>query len=133
MVTLRQLSDGLRKGRKKYSRVSGLCGGPFRVGIIFRLAIISPRKPNSARRKIAKVRVLLSMKRIFCHIPGVGDHYLNPFSTVLIKGRGLGKMDSPGVNYSLVRGVLGFDRPETFDRRNKRSKYGKGYTNPIYA
>ena len=125
MVTLRQLSYGIRKGRCKYTRVSALCKGPFRRGVIYRLDIISPRKPNSAKRKIAKVRVLLNMRRVFCHIPGVGNHYLNPYSSVIVKGRPKGKMDSPGVNYSLVRGLLDFERGEDFGRRNKRSKYGR--------
>jgi small subunit ribosomal protein S12 len=83
---------------------------------------MSPRKPNSARRTFAKVRVGLKQKRIFAKIPGIGEHHLQAHSVVLVRGHG--PKDSPGINYHLIRGVYDFNRIESFGRKNRRSKFG---------
>ena len=82
---------------------------------------MSPRKPNSAKRKIAKVKLVLNKKRVFANVPGLG-HVLHDYASVIVRG-GSAK-DLPGVNYTLVRGLLDFFSKENFTRRAKRSKYG---------
>jgi len=83
---------------------------------------MSPRKPNSAVRTFAKVRIIISNKKIFAKIPGIGEHFLQAHSLVLVRGHG--PKDSPGINYYLIRGLYDFDKIELFGRRNKRSKFG---------
>jgi small subunit ribosomal protein S12 len=86
--------------------------------VCIRLLTKTPKKPNSAQRKVAKVR--LSNKRIIlAHIPGEG-HNLNPFSVVLIRGGNT--RDLPGVRYKAVRGVN--DLAGIYSRTSARSKYG---------
>jgi ribosomal protein S12 len=81
-----------------------------------------PRKPNSAKRKFAKVRLNFSGRRIFAKIPGIGDSKLQAHSLVFLRGHG--PKDSPGINFHLVRGLCDFIHPETFTRTQARSKYG---------
>jgi len=83
---------------------------------------MSPRKPNSARRTFAKVRLCYNSKKVFAKIPGIGDHFLQAHSLVFLRGHG--PKDSPGINYHLVRGLCDFIREESFGRRNRRSKFG---------
>jgi small subunit ribosomal protein S12 len=83
---------------------------------------MSPRKPNSSHRTFAKVRVITDNKKIFAKIPGIGEHFLQPHNLVIIRGHG--PKDSPGINYHLVRGLMDFNRMETFGRKNRRSKFG---------
>lgn len=83
---------------------------------------MTPRKPNSAKRTFAKVRILISNKKIFAKIPGIGAHFLQPHSIVLVRGHG--PKDSPGINYHLVRGVYDFNHVEVHGRKNRRSKFG---------
>lgn len=94
----------------------------MRKGVVYKIATMTPRKPNSARRTFAKVRIIINQKRIFAKIPGIGDHHLQAHSVVLVRGHG--PKDSPGINYHLVRGVYDFDKIETYGRRNRRSKFG---------
>lgn len=61
---------------------------------------MTPRKPNSARRTFAKVRIIRNQKRIFAKIPGIGEHYLQAHSIVMVRGHG--PKDSPGINYHLI-------------------------------
>jgi len=82
---------------------------------------MTPRKPNSAKRKIAKVRLVFNLKRVFASVPGKGDN-LHEYSTVMLRG-GSAK-DLPGVNYALMRGLLDFAAPEVFQRMARRSKFG---------
>lgn len=122
MPTVNQLSRGARKPQNKISRVClafGATGTPHRKGIIYKLAIMTPRKPNSARRKIAKVRLCYNNKRVFTHIPGE-NHKLYVHATVLVEGGGA--KDLPGVNCSLIRGLKDF-LPEA-GRTRRRSKFG---------
>jgi len=97
-------------------------GAPHKKGIIYKITTMSPRKPNSARRTFAKVRIVSTNKRLFAKIPGIGDHFLQAHSLILLRGHG--PKDSPGINYHLVRGVYDFIREETFGRKNRRSKFG---------
>jgi ribosomal protein S12 len=81
-----------------------------------------PRKPNSAKRTFAKVRLLYNNKRVFAKIPGIGESRLQAHSIVLLRGHG--PKDSPGINYHLVRGLCDFVQQEGFIRTQGRSKYG---------
>ena len=83
---------------------------------------MTPRKPNSAKRTIAKVRLVFNDKKVFAKIPGIGEHKLQAHSLVFLRGHG--PKDSPGINYHLVRGLCDFTHVELFGRRTARSKYG---------
>lgn len=121
MPTRNQLARNIRKRRIRRPRLWALAGAPQRRGVIYKLAIMTPRKPNSAKRKIAKIRLLFNNKKVFANIPGIG-HNLHEYSVVIVRG-GSAK-DLPGVNYTLVRGLLDFTFREHFDRVKSRSKYG---------
>lgn len=118
MPTINQL---VRKGRKKRvekSKVPALEGSPQRRGLCTRVYTVNPKKPNSAMRKVARVR-LTSGYEVTSYIGGEG-HNLQEHSVVLIRG---GRVkDLPGVRYHTVRGVL--DTVGVKDRRQGRSKYG---------
>lgn len=117
-----QLSRNLRIRKKRRNKVAPFEGGPQRKAVVYKIAIMTPRKPNSARRTFAKVRVAINNKRVFAKIPGIGDHFLQPHSVVLLRGHG--PKDSPGINYHLIRGLYDFHRAELFGRKNRRSKFG---------
>lgn len=122
MPTHSQLSRGARRKPKRSTRALRAFGrAPHRRGIVYQLAIVTPRKPNSARRKIAKVLLCHNNKRIFTQIPGLG-HQLHKHSAVMVEGGGA--KDLPGVSFSLMRGLLDFVDLEVYGRRNRRSKYG---------
>ncbi len=121
MPTRNQLIRNIRKRRVRRPRLHALAGAPQRRGVIYKLAIMTPRKPNSAKRKIAKIRLLYNNKKVFANIPGIG-HNLHEYSVVIVRG-GSAK-DLPGVNYTMVRGLLDFTFREHFDRVKSRSKYG---------
>lgn len=118
MPTINQL---VRKGRgsKKYkSKAPALRGSPLRRGVCLRVYTTTPKKPNSALRKVARVR-LTSGIEISAYIPGVG-HNLQEHSVVLVRG---GRVkDLPGVRYHIVRGS--FDTAGVENRKQSRSKYG---------
>jgi len=118
MPTINQL---VRKGRKVIKRKSkspALKACPQRRGVCTRVWTVTPKKPNSALRKVARVK-LTSGFEVTAYIPGVG-HNLAEHSVVLIRG---GRVkDLPGVRYHIVRGTL--DAAGTADRRQSRSKYG---------
>jgi small subunit ribosomal protein S12 len=120
--TLAQLRKGLRVKKIRRSRVGAFEGAPLRKGVVYKIAVMSPRKPNSARRTYAKVRLSYNGKRLFAKIPGIGDHFLQAHSVVLVRGHG--PKDSPGINYHLVRGLYDFNKVETYGRRKRRSKFG---------
>ena len=124
LPTLHQLSIERDKRTHKIRRnkVAAFLGAPQRKGVVFKIATMSPRKPNSARRTFAKVRILISNKKVFAKIPGIGDHFLQAHSVVLVRGHG--PKDSPGINYHLIRGLYDFNKIELFGRRNRRSKFG---------
>ena len=117
MATLNQI---IRKPRKKINKSSlnALEGNPQKKGVCIRLFTIKPKKPNSAQRKIAKVK-LSNSKIVDVFIPGEG-HSLQEHAIVLVRG-GRTK-DLPGVQYKCVRGK--FDLGPVIGRKNGRSKYG---------
>ncbi len=118
MPTINQL---VRKGRKRptvKSKSAVLEKCPFKRGVCVQVKTMTPKKPNSALRKIARVR-LSNGKEITAYIPGEG-HNLQEHSIVLVRG---GRVkDLPGVRYHIVRGVL--DATGVEGRRRSRSKYG---------
>ena len=118
MPTINQL---LRKGRRKIetkSKVPALGGSPQKRGVCTRVYTTTPKKPNSALRKVAKVR-LTNGYEVISYIGGEG-HNLQEHSVVLIRG---GRVkDLPGVRYHIVRGSL--DTQGVKDRKQGRSKYG---------
>jgi len=122
LPTGNQLSQNVRKAKKRRNKVAAFLGAPLRKGIVYKIAVMSPRKPNSAKRTFAKVKISINQKRIFAKIPGLGEHYLQAHSVVLVRGHG--PKDSPGINYHLIRGVYDFSRIETYGRKNRRSKFG---------
>lgn len=92
---------------------------PFKKGVCLKVYIMTPRKPNSAQRKAAKIR-LSNGARVIAYIPGEG-HNLQEHSVVLIRGGR--RPDLPGVKYTIVRGT--FDTQGVKDRKQARSLYGK--------
>jgi len=122
MPTIHQLSRKMRTRKVRRNRVAALSGAPNRKAVIYKIAVMTPRKPNSARRTFAKARVVINNKRVFAKIPGIGVHNLQAHSEVFVRGHG--PKDSPGINYHLVRGVYSFTSVELFGRRNRRSKFG---------
>lgn len=122
LPTSQQLSRNFRIRKRRRNKVAPFKGAPMRKGVIYQIAIMTPRKPNSAKRTFAKVRILISNKRVFAKIPGIGQHFLQAHSTVLLRGHG--PKDSPGINYQLIRGYYDFHRLELYGRKNRRSKFG---------
>lgn len=118
MPTISQL---ISKGRKKLqtrSKSPALHGCPQRRGVCTRVFTTTPKKPNSALRKVARVRLTNHME-VNAYIPGEG-HNLQEHSIVLIRG---GRVkDVPGVRYHIIRGAL--DTQGVADRKRSRSKYG---------
>jgi len=118
MPTIQQL---VRKGRKTVlgkSKAPALNACPQRRGVCLRVYTTTPKKPNSAMRKVARVR-LTNLKEVNAYIPGEG-HNLQEHSIVLVRG---GRVkDLPGVRYHLVRGAL--DASGVEGRNQRRSKYG---------
>merc|ERR1712100_324956 len=118
MATINQIIKKPRKKPKKRSRVPAFKLQPFAKGICVRVFIAKPKKPNSALRKVARIR-LTTKKTINAHIGGEG-HTLQQFGTVLVRG---GRCrDLPGVKYRCVRGK--YDLYGVPNRKNSRSKYG---------
>lgn len=123
LPTFSQLANGARKAKPyALSRSKAFAGAPQRKGIIYKITTMSPRKPNSARRTIAKARLIFNDKKVFAKIPGLGEHRLQNHALVLLRGHG--PKDSPGVNYHLIRGLLDFYMGETYGRKHRRSKFG---------
>jgi len=116
--TIQQL---VRKGRSrivKKTKAPALKGSPQRRGVCVRVYTTTPKKPNSALRKVARIR-LTSKVEVTAYIPGIG-HNLQEHSVVLVRG---GRVkDLPGVRYHVIRGTL--DTAGTRNRKQGRSKYG---------
>lgn len=118
MPTLNQLVLHGRQERKKRSSANALAGAPQQRGICLRVFTKTPKKPNSALRKVARVR-LSNGAEITAYIGGEG-HNLQEHSVVLVRG---GRVkDLPGVGYHIIRGAL--DTKGVKDRKRGRSKYG---------
>jgi small subunit ribosomal protein S12 len=120
MPTIQQLIRKPRKasGNSQKTKRQVLDGSPQKRGVCTRVYTTTPRKPNSAMRKVAKVR-LTNAKEIIAYIPGEG-HNLQEHSVLLIRGGG--PNDLPGVRYSVIRGVL--DTQGVKGRNKSRSRYG---------
>ena len=131
MPTIRQLMKSGRKGKTRTDKTPALSFGfnvlkngpknydsPFRRGVCLKVFTTTPKKPNSALRKVARVRLTNGME-VTAYIPGEG-HNLQEHSMVVIRG---GRVkDLPGVRYHIVRGVL--DAAGVEGRKQQRSKYG---------
>nr|QIM59192.1 30S ribosomal protein S12 [Exacum paucisquamum]QIM59193.1 30S ribosomal protein S12 [Exacum paucisquamum] len=118
MPTIKQLIRNTRKAITNVTKSPALRGCPQRRGTCTRVYTITPKKPNSALRKVARVR-LTSGFEITAYIPGIA-HNLQEHSVVLVRG---GRVkDLPGVRYHIVRGTL--DAVGVKDRQQGRSKYG---------
>ncbi len=116
--TINQLIRSGRKNFKRKTKAPALHNAPFRKGVCLIVRTQTPKKPNSALRKIARVR-LTNGEEVTAYIPGVG-HNLQEHSIVLVRG---GRVkDLPGVRYHIVRGKM--DTTGVNDRRKSRSKYG---------
>ena len=118
MPTIQQLIKHGRKRIVKKSKSRALNSCPQRRGVCVRVYTTTPKKPNSAMRKVARVR-LTNGKEVNAYIPGEG-HNLQEHSIVLVRGGRI--KDLPGVRYHIVRGTLDADGVE--DRKQRRSKYG---------
>ncbi|MGB9627015.1 MAG: 30S ribosomal protein S12 [Thermodesulfobacteriota bacterium] len=118
MPTINQLVRYGRKGVKSKTSAPALTGSPQKRGVCIRVYTTTPKKPNSALRKVARVRLTNGIE-VTTYIPGIG-HNLQEHSVVLIRG---GRVkDLPGVRYHIIRGTL--DSVGVQDRKQGRSKYG---------
>jgi small subunit ribosomal protein S12 len=119
MPTINQLVRKPRKQQKCKNKTPLLEGSPQKRGVCLQVKTVTPKKPNSALRKVARVR-LSNGKECTAYIPGEG-HNLQEHSIVLVRG---GRVrDLPGVRYKVIRGVL--DTLGVSDRRQARSRYGQ--------
>lgn len=118
MPTIQQLIRSERQNAKRKTKSPALKSCPQRRGVCTRVYTTTPKKPNSALRKVARVR-LTSGFEVTAYIPGIG-HNLQEHSVVMIRG---GRVkDLPGVRYHIIRGTL--DTAGVKDRKQGRSKYG---------
>jgi small subunit ribosomal protein S12 len=118
MPTINQLVRYGREKKEKRSRAPALQGCPQKRGVCVRVYTVTPKKPNSALRKVARVRLSNGIE-VTAYIPGIG-HNLQEHSVVLVRG---GRVrDLPGVRYKIIRGAL--DAAGVQNRRKSRSKYG---------
>ena len=118
MPTIQQLVRKGREDKVAKTKTAALKGSPQRRGVCTRVYTTTPKKPNSALRKVARVRLTNGME-VTTYIPGEG-HNLQEHSVVLIRG---GRVkDLPGVRYHIIRGTL--DTSGVTNRRQGRSKYG---------
>ena len=118
MPTINQLIREGRESAKKKSDAPALKNNPQKRGVCTRVYTTTPKKPNSALRKVARVRLTNSIE-VTAYIPGIG-HNLQEHSVVLVRGGRI--KDLPGVRYHIVRGTL--DSSGVQDRGQGRSKYG---------
>ena len=118
MPTINQLIKRSRKKPRERNKVPALDKSPQKRGVCLKVYTTTPKKPNSALRKVARVR-LSNGEEVTCYIPGEG-HNLQEHSVVLIRG---GRVkDLPGVRYHILRGNL--DTQGVTSRKQQRSKYG---------
>jgi small subunit ribosomal protein S12 len=123
MSRLRQLARKPRVKKVRKPKVPFFEGSPYVKGIIAKLLTVSPKKPNSANRKVAKIQTRRGKKRFsfYTAIPGKGAHNLMEYSQILVRGAKV--RDLPGVKTKAVRGVLDFEGIP--NRVRSRSKYGR--------
>lgn len=120
MPTINSLFLKTRKIKYHCNNVKALCGNPQKKGICIKVRVVKPKKPNSAQRKIVRVKLIKS-RNILAYIPGQG-HTLKSYFSVLVQGGRAN--DLPGVRFTLLRGKYDFNFKESFNRMHKRSKYG---------
>ena len=118
MATLQQVIRGCRGERYRKEKSPALMGAPIKKGVCLKVYTVKPKKPNSAQRKIAKVR-LTNGYEVLAYIPGEG-HTLQEHSVVAVRGGRVS--DCPGVKYHMVRGM--YDLQGVAHRSTSRSKYG---------
>lgn len=118
MPTINQLVRKGRKSLEKRNATPALQGNPQKRGVCVRVYTSTPKKPNSALRKVARVKLTNGVE-VTAYIPGIG-HNLQEHSIVLVRGGRI--KDLPGVRYKVVRGTL--DAAGVADRKQGRSKYG---------
>ena len=106
--------------KKHFNSLRSLEGCPQKKGVVSKVRVVNPKKPNSARRKVARIR-LSNNFFVTARIRGQG-HNLQSYSTVLVCGGRAN--DLPGVRYSIIKGVLDFNWKEDYRRSKSRSKYG---------
>jgi small subunit ribosomal protein S12 len=116
--TIQQLVRKGRQAKTKKSKTPALKSSPQRRGVCTRVYTTTPRKPNSALRKVARVRLSTGIE-VTAYIPGEG-HNLQEHSIVLVRGGGV--KDLPGVRYQIIRGAL--DAQGVKNRKQARSRYG---------
>merc|ERR1711937_472665 len=122
-TTINQICRGKRKKKNARNKVPALDNCPQKKGVCTKIFLRTPKKPNSALRKLVKLR-LANNKKIMAYIPGEG-HKLQEYSTAVIRG---GRVkDLPGIKYQLIRGKLDFSGLR--ERKTSRSKYGAKKTN----
>lgn len=121
MATLNNIIKNPRNKKRKKSSSPALQSNPQKKAVCLKVFKASPRKPNSAKRSVARVNMLSFDKKITAFIPGIG-HNLKEFSLILISGAGGSGKDLPGVRYKAIRGV--YDLEPVKNRLTKRSKYG---------
>ncbi|WP_448531715.1 30S ribosomal protein S12 [Pseudothermotoga sp.] len=118
MPTINQLIRFGRERKVEKSKAPALMGNPQKRGVCIRVTTMTPKKPNSALRKIARVRLSNGIE-VTAYIPGIG-HNLQEHSVVLVRG---GRVkDLPGIRYKIIRGTL--DAAGVENRKQSRSKYG---------
>lgn len=122
MVTFTQLAKNTRITKRRHLRSPAFKLAPHRKGVVYKITTMPPRKPNSAKRTIAKVRLNFSGRRIFAKVPGIGESKLQAHSLVFLRGGS--PKDSPGVNYYLVRGLCDFLFQEIFGRMTQDPNMG---------
>ena len=119
MPTINQLCNHKRKIKKKKTKVPALESSPQKKGICVKIFTRNPKKPNSARRKLVRLRLTNNLL-VNAYVPGE-THNLQEYATVLIRG---GRVkDLPGIKYHLIRGKLDFSGLKL--KKTSRSKYGK--------
>jgi small subunit ribosomal protein S12 len=121
MPTLNQLCKNVRKPKTKIIRSPALEKSPQKKGLCLKIFNKTPKKPNSALRKVARISLISTKRIVIAYIPGEG-HTLKEYSKVLMRG---GRVkDLPGVKYHLIRGVKKLDFLGLKNRKQSRSKYG---------
>jgi small subunit ribosomal protein S12 len=126
MPTINQLCKNIRINKNKKNQTPALEKCPQKKGFCIKIYVKTPKKPNSALRKLAKLK-LSNGKSVIAYIPGEG-HKLQAYSNVIIRG---GRVkDMPGVKYHLVRGRLDFKG--LISRKTSRSKYGTKILKKFY-
>ena len=128
MSTLNQVLKHKRKLKKRRSKSPSLGKNPQKKGVCVKVYTTSPKKPNSAVRKVAKIR-LSTGRKVIVGIPGQG-HNVKVNTPVMIRGGRIN--DVPGVRYKIIRGKLGVNILENFTRVQKRSKYNLPRDNKLH-